>query len=44
LWSKGHEWRSPQCYPVRCLRQLEGDFEMLKREILERENGAWRIF
>jgi hypothetical protein len=40
LWSKGHEWRSPQCYPVRCLRQLEGDFEVLKAEILEREHES----
>jgi hypothetical protein len=36
----GHEWRSPQCYPVRCLRQLEGDFEVLKAEILEREHES----
>jgi hypothetical protein len=40
LWSAGHEWRSPQCYPVRCLRQLEGDFEVLKAEILEREHES----
>jgi hypothetical protein len=36
LWSAGHEWRSPQCYPVRCPKRLEGDFEVLKSEILER--------
>jgi hypothetical protein len=41
LWtSKGHEWRSPQCYPARCLRQLKGDFESLKKQIIERENAS----
>lgn len=37
VWSADHQWRSPQCYPVRCLKRLEGDFEMLKQEILRRE-------
>lgn len=36
IWtSEGHEWRSPQCYPTRCLRQLRGTLEVLKAEILE---------
>jgi hypothetical protein len=40
LWTReGHEWRSPQCYPVRCLRQLRGDLEELKKEIKEVANA-----
>ena len=38
IWAKGHQWRSPQVYPAQCLKRLEGDFEALKREILERVN------
>lgn len=39
IWSMGHEWRSPQVYPARCLKKLQGGFETLKDEILKRENG-----
>jgi hypothetical protein len=37
LWSLGHDWRSPQRYEKYRLRKLEGEFEVLKAEILERE-------
>jgi hypothetical protein len=40
IWSAGHQWRSPQCYPVRILKRLDGEFLDLQKEIIERENGT----
>ncbi len=40
VWAMGHEWRSPQVYPAKLLKKLQGDFETLKSEILERENDS----
>lgn len=36
IWALGHEWRSPQVYPAKDLKKMQGDFGSLKSEILEK--------
>jgi hypothetical protein len=36
LWSLGHQWRSPQSYPISLLKRLDGEFLKLQQEITEK--------